>query len=162
LFDVLEQNITKHILEVFEEDAQRDILDFMEFLDSCGLSFERGTGYWNDKFYLLAKYQGEVVYYILLNGSEDNGEPKGLTIWSGEDAINSLAKLQPDEETKETLWKHIDVCQNCGGCGSPGGTTKTIFGKEFDKVCITPMRFDNPNAKTLECLKKLATLYCGS
>ena len=56
---------------------------------------------------------------------------------------------------KEIAWKHVDICGNCGGCKNPGGNRKTIFGKEFDNICVTPMRFDNPNAETIECVKKL-------
>jgi hypothetical protein len=156
---MLIQTIKTRISEEFEADAQAGILDFMEFLDASGFAFERGAGYWKDMFYLLAKHRGEVVYYILLNGSEENAEPKGLTIWCGEDTSNRFAVLHPDDETKETIWKHVDICQNCGGCGNPGGAPKTFFGKEFDGICITPARFDNPDAETLECLKKLTALW---
>ena len=60
-----------------------------------------------------------------------------------------------DESIKEIAWKHVDICSNCGGCKNSGGNRKTIFGKEFDNVCVTPMRFENPDAKTVECVKKL-------
>jgi 7-cyano-7-deazaguanine synthase in queuosine biosynthesis len=49
----------------------------------------------------------------------------------------------------------LDICDNCGGCGNPSGSHKTIFGTEFDNVCITTFRFDNPNAEEIECAKKL-------
>jgi hypothetical protein len=43
-------------------------------------------------------------------------------------------------------------------CGNPGGSSKTLFGKEFDNVCITTFRFDNPNADEAKCVKKLAEI----
>ena len=54
---------------------------------------------------------------------------------------------------KEIAWANVDICGNCGYCA--GGTRKTIFGREFDKVCITPMSFLSPDDETLACVKKL-------
>jgi len=39
-----------------------------------------------------------------------------------------------------------------------GGSRKTVFGKEFEYVCRTTMRFDNPDAETVECMKRLIEL----
>ncbi len=61
-----------------------------------------------------------------------------------------------DEHLKEIAWKNVDFCGNCGYC--TGGTHKTVFGKEFDNVCRTTMIFSNPNAETLEFMKKMVLI----
>jgi hypothetical protein len=76
-------------------------------------------------------------------------------IWSDDSPHNSYANTIIDTQTKEIAWQHVDICGNCEGCGNPGGSHKTILGKEFDNVCITTFRFDNPNAEKIECVKKL-------
>lgn len=125
--------------------------DFLEYLSANGMSFERGKGYWEDKFYLIVKYQDEPVCFILT-------ESESVTIWSDDDPINWLEEENTDDKTKEAAWKHVDICGNCGGCANPGGKTKYIFGKKFDKVCVTSLRFDNPDFDAYECVKTLAVL----
>jgi hypothetical protein len=83
------------------------------------------------------------------------GEPLGFILWSDDSPKNSYANAMLDTQTKEVAWQHVDIFGNCGGCGNPGGSHKTILGKEFDNVCITTFRFDNPNAEEIECIKKL-------
>ncbi len=62
---MLEQNIQNHISKVFEKNTQKSILDFMEFLSENKLTFERGAGYWKDKFYLLVKHEEEIFITCL-------------------------------------------------------------------------------------------------
>lgn len=59
-------------------------------------------------------------------------------------------------EVKETAWKYIDYCGSCGSCG--GGKRKSVFGREFDKVCGCTFRIDNPTEKDLLFLKKMAEI----
>jgi len=51
-------------------------------------------------------------------------------------------------------WANVNICTSCGGSCSPG-TRKAIFGQEFDNVCSTDLAFYNPDAKTLEYVRKL-------
>lgn len=153
-----EPRIENNIEDVLRGDARKKALEFAAFLRANEMQFERGKGYWEDKLYWLIKYKDEYVCFILINSSEDKSEPDGLIIWSDDSGSNWFADSTLDEHTKEIAWKHIDICGNCGGCINPGGSHKTIFGKRFDNVCITTMRFDNPDAETVECVKKMVKL----
>ena len=69
-----------------------------------------------------------------------------------------------DEDLKEFAWKHAHVCDHfitdgkrCG-CGRQPGSAHTIFGREFENICHCPMQFINPDAETLENMKKLLLL----
>ena len=73
--------------------------------------------------------------------------------FSADDLVN--------DDLIEFAWKHTHVCDHfitdgkrCG-CGKQPGTTQIIFGKEFENICHCPMQFINPDAKTLENMKKL-------
>jgi hypothetical protein len=142
-------------------DARKSATAFFEYLSDCGFQLERGQGYWADKLYWTVKHKGEYICFILINGGEDKTEPVGWVIWMDSGRTGRFADNIPDERTKEIALKHIDICGNCGGCDKPGGSRKTIFEKEFDNVCITPMRFDNPDAETVECVKRLVGLVCS-
>jgi hypothetical protein len=152
------QTIEIHIREVLTGEAQRLALNLAAYLTSQGMQFERGTGYWEDKRYWHIKYKNSYVCFILVNGFgsvRHKNEPEGWIIWSDDYDSDLFANYPLDERTKEIAWKHIDICGKCGGCKNPGGSHKTIFGKDFDNVCITTFRFDNPDAETVECVKKL-------
>jgi len=153
-----EHQIENYISEILTEDAQHNALEFASYLRASEMQFERGKGYWEDKLYWLIKYKDEYVCFILINGSEDKTEPEGLTIWSDDSGSNCFEDFPLDERMKEVAWKNVDICGNCGGCDNPGGTRKTIFGKEFDNVCRTTMRFTNPDAEALEYLKKMVEI----
>lgn len=153
------QKIENFIGEVLTRDTQKNASDFFAYLMESEVQFERGKGYWADKLYWMIKYKNEYVCFVLINGGEDKTEPDGWVIWSDDSGsawFEDSSLL--DEHTKEIAWKHIDICGNCGGCKNPGGSHKTIFGKGFDNVCITTMRFDNPDTGTVECVKKLVEL----
>lgn len=154
--------IEAHIYEALTGDAQKLALYFAVYLQALEITLERGTGYWTDKRYWMAKYDEKYICFILLNGhgsAAHKDEPEGWIIWLDDaDSRQSqwYANTPLNDEMKETAWRHVDFCANCGSCG--GGTRKTIFGKEFDNVCGTTFRFDNPNTEDIECAKKLAEL----
>jgi hypothetical protein len=150
-----EQKIENFIGEVLAGDAQKNALEFVAYLRTGEMLFERGKGYWEDKLYWMIKYKDKYVCFLLINGAEDKTEPEGWIIWSDDSDSNWFTDFPLDDRIREIAWKNVDVCANCGGCKNPGGTRKTIFGKEFDKVCITTMKFINPDAETLECVKKM-------
>jgi len=155
-----ERKIENYLGNVLTGDTRKNAAALFVYLLAHELQFERGQGYWADKLYWMIKHNDEYICFILINNAEDNTEPVGLTVWLDDGRSNCFANLSPDERTKEIAWKHIDICGNCGGCGNPGGSRKTIFGNEFDNVCVTPMRFDNPDAETVECVMKLIGLIC--
>jgi hypothetical protein len=153
---MLEQKIENFICEALTGDAQKNALEFAEYLRSSEMLFERGKGYWADKLYWMIKYKDQYVCFILINGSEGKTEP--WIVWSDDSGSSWFEDSPPEERLKEIALENVDFCTNCGGCGNPGGTRKAVFGKEFNNVCITAMKFINPDARTLECVKKMAEL----
>ena len=153
-----EQKIEDSIRNVLAGDAQKNALEFASYLWAGCMLFERGKGYWEDKHYWMIKYKDAYVCFILINGAEDKIEPEGWTIWSDDSDSAWYTNVPLDERMKEIAWKHVDFCGKCGGCGHPGGSRKTIFGKDFDNVCITTMKFINPDAEALACVKKMVEL----
>jgi hypothetical protein len=153
-----EQRIEIFISEILAGEAQQNALAFTSYLRANEMQFERGKGYWENKLYWLIKYKNEYVCFILINGSEDKTEPEGLTIWSDDSGSNCFEDFPLDEQMKEIAWKNVDICRNCGGCGNPGGSRKIIFGKEFNNVCRTTLRFTNPDAEALEFMKKMVEI----
>jgi hypothetical protein len=57
------------------------------------------------------------------------------------------------ENLAEIVWSNIDECVGCAGC-SPG-YNMNIIGKEYEKICGYNPRFKDPDADTLDCVKKL-------
>jgi hypothetical protein len=152
-----EQRIENFIDEVLTGDEQKNALEFASYLRASEMVFERGKGYWEGKLYWVIKYKDESVCFILV-GAEEKPGPGPWIIWSDNSGSNWFEDFPLDEHMKEIAWKNVDICGNCGGCGNPGGSRKTIFGKEFNNVCITPMRFTNPDAGELEFVKKMGEI----
>ena len=156
-----EQKIESHINDVLAGNAQKLALNFVTCLRAQKMQFERGAGYWADKRYWMIKYNGEYVCFILVNGYgsvRHKDEPEGLIIWSDDSGkVDWFADSSLDEHAKEIAWANVDFCGHCGGI-CDGGFHKTIFGKEFDNVCNTTFRFDNPDAEATECAKTLVEL----
>ena len=155
---MLETNIDDFIINTLSEDAQKNALEFVAFLEANEMLFERGEGYWKDKLYWVIKYKKEHVCFILMNGAEDESENEGWTIWSDDSDSNCFADFPLDEHLREIAWENVDICANCGSCNNPGGTMKRVFGKEFNHVCITTMKFINPDSDALKCVKKIVEL----
>lgn len=123
------------------------------------MEFIRGDGYWANQFYWYVKYNDEDICYILINGTGEEKESAPLAIWSDTSDSGTSAWYENfplDEQMKEIAWNNVDICGKCSP-NSPcyGGIGKTIFGKKFDHVCRCTFRFDKPDDKTLQCVKKL-------
>lgn len=151
-----EHRIENFIGEVLTADAQRNALEFTAYLRTNEMLFERGTGYWEDKLYWDVKVKGKIVCSIFINGSENKNEPDGWIIWTDDSNLTWYADFPMDDRMKEIAWRNVDFCGNCGYC--TGGTTKNIFGKEFDNVCRRTMIFINPDVETLVCVKKVVEI----
>ena len=130
-----EQSIEEIISDNLPVAYQGNALDFIRFLRENEMELIRDNGYWKNKIYYLIKFQNKYMCFIAI---KDPDEKDNFPI---------------EKELKETAWEHADVCQNCGSCS--GGRKKIIFGKEFDNICSTTFRFDNPGAADLLFMKKL-------
>ena len=149
-----ERKIQDYICEELSLDDQKIALDFIECLKKNEIEFIKDNGYWKDKIYYLIKFKSKCVCYIAI---KDPDEKDNLwSIWSDDMGSNWLEEIPLEKGIKETAWKHIDFCGNCGSCG--GGKRKVIFGKEFDNVCGCTFRIDNPDSDALLFMKKMVQI----
>ena len=130
------------INEVLSGDTLKNALDFADFLEANEMVVDGGA----------IKYKGSDVCYMHLDGGEDYPSP--WTIWTAGNYSSEYDGFRVSEGIKEIAWENINTCGNCGAGCSPG-SSKMIFGKEFDNVCSADMDFYKPSGETLDCLKKL-------
>ena len=93
--------------------------------------------------------------YIVVTGSDDFPGP--WTMWMEADNLGEGLETLADENLKEFAWSHVSPCGNCGAHGgqcAPGKHTR-IFGKDFENTCQANLIFINPNAETVEGMKKI-------
>lgn len=147
-------NVLKKIVnDTFPLNLKDNTLDFLSYLDTHSMKAERISGYWKNQFYWEVTYKNKCVCYILLNGTGDEKQFAPLTIWSDDSGSDWYKNDLLSDEFKEIAWKNVDYCVHCGSCS--GGTPKTIFGREFDNICKTTMRFTNPDMQTFNLIKEL-------
>jgi len=155
----MEKEIEDYIGLALIESANKNALEFVVFLRANEMQFTRCKGYWEDKLYWAVNYNDKSVCYILIS-DEEKKNPHSWTIWSDDSGSTWFKDFLLDEQLKDIAWKNVDICGNvngvCGGCA--GKIRKKIFGKDFDNVCGTTFRFDNPESETMECIKKLIEL----
>ena len=56
------------------------------------------------------------------------------------------------DEYKNVVWEKKRICQNCGICSLQLGH---VFGREYDRACEKSIVFTNPDARDVECIKRL-------
>jgi hypothetical protein len=149
-----EREIQNYICEELSLDDQKIALDFVEYLKDNEMEFVKDNGYWKDKIYYLIKYYTKCVCYIAIKDPDE--KDNHWTIWSDDMSSNWLEEVPLEKRIKDTAWKYIDFCGNCGSCG--GGRRKVIFGKEFDNVCGCTFRIDNPDSDALLFMKKMVQI----
>jgi len=147
-----EQKIENFISEVLVGNTQKSAFEFVAYLRTNEMQFEKAGGYWEDKLYWVVWYRDETVCFIELK--DDRSDP--WTVWSDDSGSNTFGDCSPDENIKEIIWKNVVICENAEKCfDGCKKSRKKIFGKEFDNVCGTAIKFENPNAETVECMKKM-------
>jgi hypothetical protein len=148
------QKIEDYISNELSSDEQKIALDFVEYLHNNEMEFVKDNGYWKNKIYYIIKFNNECVCFIAIKDPDE--KDNHWTVWSDDMDLISPDDFPVDKELKESAWKHVDICGNCGSCG--GGRHKVIFGKEFEKVCGCTFRIDNPNADDLQFMKKMVEI----
>ena len=152
---MLKRNTMERVInKALTGDVQRNALELAAFFQENNITSKRQkTGYWADKIYFICNFKGQSVCYISMNEHEQNS-------WyvTGDDSGEAWYENAPlDEHLKEIAWQNIDICEDynaCGGCGSPGRMSrKIIFGKEFNNVCPVTIKFSNPDAAVVACMK---------
>lgn len=150
------QNIIKLINHTFTGEIKEYTLDFLEYLNGRSMIFERLYGYWKNQYYYAVKYNNKIVCFILINGVDDEAQFSPITIWTDDSGCDTYENVYVRGNLKRLAWEHIDYCVHCGSC--PGGTQKMIFGKLFDNVCRTSMRFINPDKEEFVLIKKVVSI----
>ena len=145
--DVIKKNLTGH--------TQENALDFVAFLSAGEIA--DGTGRIS-----IGRYKEEDdVCWPMLCKSEWVGNISinagGWTIYIDGEHIGEHMDFPVDEQFREFVWAHVDHCGNCGQTCYPG-RHKRILGKEFENVCDTPFHFPNPDAETMENIRKLIAI----
>lgn len=148
-----QQSMTQIINEALTGEAQQNALALTSFLQANNISCVRETtGYWADKIYFVCTYKDQSVCYIAISESEAN-------TWhiQGDDSGDDwFANETLDEHMKKIAWEHVSVCENETRCfDGCVRTNKIIFGKSFGNVCPITIKFSNPNATEVECLKAI-------
>lgn len=144
------KQIEDYIKEHLTGEARKTAFNFVSFLREHHIAFYKDNGgCWKDKIYYWLKYKDNCVAFIAVN---DPDEPENCwTVWS--DDCKAYAADMAEQDMKKTAWKYVNFCSSCGSCG--GGKQKTVFGKDFDGVCVCTFRVDNPDASDLNFLKRM-------
>jgi hypothetical protein len=145
--------IEDKINEQLSGDARKNALDFLALLRSNGISLnsDGDGGKWSG--WAVGGTVGDSAGYMIVNGAKEFPGP--WTFWFNSCDFEDCA----DDELKETAWAHASPCGHCNaGWENCGGGEGTIFGRKFERLCHSPMMFVNPNAQTVEHMKKLMLL----
>jgi len=144
-----EKRIEDAFNEYFTGDTLKNALDFAEFLRANEMVY-------NGDYEI--HYKGKLACYI----DTPNDKSYMWRIWTVGDYSNEYDEFPIDERTKEIAWANVVYCGNCDDVDCDPGKTEIIFGKEFVNVCRgadnLAMRYKNPNAETLECMKKMVDM----
>ena len=147
--------IEDYVFRELSSEEQEVASSFLDFLKEKRLSFYKDTSDgWKDKIYYWVKSENECVCFIAIKDPEEKNNH--WTVWSADMASEWLDNKFADDKIKETAWKYVDHCGQCGSCS--GGRRKNIFGKEFDDVCGCTFRIDNPSKEDIPFLKKMVEL----
>jgi hypothetical protein len=143
----------KIISETLTGEARQNALELASFFQAINISCVRETtGYWADKIYFVCNYKDHSVCFVAINESE----PNTWHIQGDDSGDDWFANATLDESMKEIAWEHVSVCNRETKCfDGCVRTNKTIFGKAFDSVCPITVKFDNPNAAEVECMKAI-------
>ena len=150
-----EQKIENYIIKHLAGDTQKNALEFVAYLRDNEMQFKRDkNGYWADKLYWHIICNNKYVCFILINGYEAGH----WVIWFEDGDSDCFADFPVDERTKTIALTNVDIFKgDCGG-GQCEGLRKVIFGKEFESLYRTLMCFNNPDAETVGCMKKLVEI----
>ncbi len=144
-----EKRIEDAFNEYFTGDTLKNALDFAEFLRANEMVY-------NGDYEI--HYKSKLACYI----DTPNDKSHMWRVWTVGDYSNEYEGFPIDERTKEIAWANVVYCGNCDDVDCDPGKTEIIFGKEFVNVCRgadnLAMRYKNPNAETLECMKKMVDM----
>jgi len=141
------KKLEKEIKKKLSGGAQRDALDFAAFLRANGMPLE-----WLDCCNGWNVYiKGINSAFVQVFGDRNNfNVVLHISTYDGESPVA--------DDLKEFAWAHVVLCP--GGCGSQtfcdeSQNRRTIFGREYESTCQSPLAFLAPGAQDLEKIQKL-------
>ena len=145
-----EQNIEDKINSVLDGDSKKNALDFVAFARANNVSFTVNKD--DDAGWAVGGVVGKSLGFMLVNGAADFPGP--WTLWFNSCDFKDDGAV--DDDLKQTAWNHAADCGRChAGWEKCGGGDRTMFGKEFARLCHSPLMFTNPDAKTRENMQQL-------
>ena len=149
LIDYIKENLTG--------DTQQNALSFVQHFISLGMTYR---GDFNDG---RIAYKDVTVWYTYFGNSINtiHGYPEPWNVWPSGDYSEEIESVPFADRMKEIAWANAhnhDV--NCPNINTwcRGGKRRIIFGREFDSLCVSVMAFTNPDAETIDCMKKLTEM----
>ena len=137
--------------EILKGDVQSNVLDFVGYLRANDIALDDSKNYfWN------AVYKDKGLCVINISVSDEYGMCFDTFINDLPSAWETAPdSVEIDERTKEILWANVRPHDpTCHGKCSPG-SSKIIFGKAFDNLCSSFLGIYNPDAETVNCMKKI-------
>ena len=141
-----------------EDDVKNS--DLSENLQKAHIEFCRFLR--DNEFSIEMEYDRNGWQIIYMNECVGHINFANVGIWIDTCDFGSSASV--DDALKETTWTHVRICEhfNSGGkqcgCGNQPGYNRIIFGKEYKNLCFAHLEFINPDAKSLNNIKKLMLL----
>jgi len=145
--------IEDRINDILSGESQKNALDFVSFMKTNNITpkIHEESGGWS-----IMRADEDIGFMIADNSGN---MPGPWTVWFNSCDFKEDGPV--DDDVKETAWEHASICGNflsggkdCG-CGDQPGFHRVIFGKEFENRCHSPLMFVDPDANTLENMKKL-------
>jgi hypothetical protein len=141
--------IEEVISGVLKGNTLKNALTFIYYLRENKLNPQwSATNVWK------VSYKTFSVCFIRLYGAADYHHLK-TGAWHIIPFIGEYEASSLSDEFKEIVWANKETHPGCGKCALP---LNKVFGKEYDYACEKSICFTNPDAKTVECAKKLIEL----
>ena len=151
----LNPQIEDIINEVLISEIRENALNFVAFLHANEFQME-----FNPNEYEEGKWTGAIggvvgdsIAYMLIHPGTESLSP--WVIWLNEYDFDCDCSPS-DEELKEFIRNNLNQCGKCHSDWEKcRGGEKTVFGKEFNSLCHSPIYFAVPDAQKLGKLKQL-------
>lgn len=150
-----QKTIEGKIKEILSGDALKNALNFVTFLQENHISLDYNPSEsekWSTWNGAVGGIVGNSIGYVTIDGNENCPGPWTFWFNSCDFDGSDLA----DDEFKNAIWAFASPCGRCHENWEKcmGSGKRTILGKEFENQCHSPLMFCNPDAETLENMKK--------
>jgi len=81
-----------------------------------------------------------------------------ICCWQNDGDLYEPGDFPVSEDLKDFAREYVWKCIRCGGCSTPGGEHRAVFGKTFDNACVNLFQFANPTDEMLAHIIKLMEL----